>query len=67
MEYPQKLYVSIQAEDWTEEGEDGKLFRATKSVESQAEMHSESEVAVYQYVGKVKLINKTVIAEPDTP
>jgi hypothetical protein len=65
MEYPEKLYVSLQAEDWPEEGEDGKYFRATKSVESQAEMHREAEVAVYQYVGKVKLVNKTVLAEPD--
>jgi hypothetical protein len=64
MDYPEKLYVSIQKPDWPDE-EPRHYFNATAGIEPQAELNREVEVAVYQYVGKVKLVNKTVLAEPD--
>jgi hypothetical protein len=67
MEYPEKVYVALRENDWPDEGEGRTYYHTSEKIEGQAEMHREVEVAVYQYVGKIKLINKTVLAEPDTP
>jgi hypothetical protein len=64
MEYPEKVYVSLRPEPF--EPEDT-YYSCYASTDHAGEYLRESEVAVYQLVGKIKLINKTVIAEPDTP
>lgn len=66
MEYPEKLYVSIHKPDWPDE-EPRHYFNATAEIEPQAELNRDVELAVYKYVGKVRLVNKTVLAEPDAP
>jgi hypothetical protein len=74
MEYPEKLYVfdknqvkQRDPEDWDDDEDSRWRFMAYSKPELHAETNGEQTVAVYQYVGKIKLINKTVIAEPDTP
>lgn len=70
MDYPEKLYVELGISDWSyaeQVSEDNAQYHAYPKIEAHAELNREVEVAVYQYVGKIKLINKTVLAEPDAP
>jgi hypothetical protein len=66
MEYPEKLYVSLQKPDWPDE-EPRTYFNSTQRIEDQAEINRDVEIAIYRLVGKAKLVNKTVLVEPDTP
>ena len=62
MEYPEKVYVSVQQEPFDQ---DGVYYRCVPKIDEAGDYMREVEVAVYQLVGKVKLVNKTVLAEPD--
>lgn len=66
MEYPQKLYVAVRERDWPSEDDgESSYYYASPNVESCGEYHKDTEAAVYELVGKIRLVNKTVIAEPD--
>lgn len=67
MEYPEKLCVALRDNDWPDEEEGRTYYHASNKIESVGEYHRETEAAVYQLVGKIKLVNKTVLAEPDAP
>jgi hypothetical protein len=65
MKYPEKLYVALRDNDWPDETEDQTYYHTTAKIEGHAVLNSSEEIAVYQYAGKIKIVNKTVLAEPD--